>query len=221
MPLSEQPTPPEGIAAAPQAPPEDKTPPPTLKPAPIAAAPAPKPLAPPVAAPAPKPVAPPPVAAPKPPAPPIAAPRPPAPPMAAPKPPAPPPMAAPRPPAPPPIAATKPPAPPPAAPPAPPAPIQTQTMADLYLSQGHFDKAVPILESLLAADPTSAQLREKLIDAKQQAVMGSTQPGFEDSDEEDEQPPPAGQGKLRGLLSKVRSRRKAASPNPSLSGKEP
>lgn len=124
-------------------------------------------------------------------------------------------------------AAPKPPAPPaprpvsPPAPVAPPAPIQTQTMADLYLSQGHFDKAVPILESLLAADPTSASLREKLIDAKQQAVMGSTQPGFEDSDEEDEQPPPAGQGKLRGLLSKVRSRRKAAPPNPSLSGKEP
>lgn len=50
-----------------------------------------------------------------------------------------------------------------------PASIQTVTMADLFVQQGHAAKAVPIYEGLLAEDPANASLREKLIAARRAA----------------------------------------------------
>jgi len=40
----------------------------------------------------------------------------------------------------------------------------TLTIADLYLKQGHFDKAVEVYQELLASDPQNLMLRQKLSD---------------------------------------------------------
>lgn len=41
-------------------------------------------------------------------------------------------------------------------------PLETETLARLYLAQGHPEKALPILERLLSRDPERVSLRESL-----------------------------------------------------------
>lgn len=40
--------------------------------------------------------------------------------------------------------------------------IETPTMAELYASQGHFDKAVTVYRNLLARDPNETQYLERI-----------------------------------------------------------
>ncbi len=97
-------------------------------------------------------------------------------------------------------------------------PIQTATMADLFVSQGHPEKAVPIYQKLLQANPTDGELIRKLTDAARAAAAAEASA------------PPAlaadgdGGGSREALhqtLEKVRSRRRAPSAHPALAGKEP
>ena len=58
-----------------------------------------------------------------------------------------------------------------------PAPIQTATMADLFVKQGHPEQAIPIYEALLASDPGNPSLSEKLAAARSAAAKPSASAG--------------------------------------------
>lgn len=75
-----------------------------------------------------------------------------------------------------------------------PASIQTVTMADLFVQQGHAAKAIPIYERLLAEDPSNVTLREKLITARRAAFPPPEagvvpQPSPRTPDDEPTEPP--------------------------------
>lgn len=127
--------------------------------------------------------------------------------------------------------------------------IQTVTMADLFVRQGHPEQAIPIYEKLLAAEPGSAVLREKLtstraaLAGKQLEPTESTPP---DADTGAVPPGPAAdeatvpphgpeplawsepapspvltaRERLTAALGTVRSRRRAPTSAPALAGRD-
>ena len=51
--------------------------------------------------------------------------------------------------------------------------VASATMAELYLKQGHPDKAIEVYEELLKKDPNNATARKKLIELKEKAAVDS------------------------------------------------
>ena len=49
-------------------------------------------------------------------------------------------------------------------------PIPTDTLADIYLKQGHLDRALGVYEEILAKDPQNAGVREKYEDLRRRAA---------------------------------------------------
>ena len=60
------------------------------------------------------------------------------------------------------------------------------TIADLYLKQGHFDKAVEVYQELLASDPQNLMLRQKLMEIvdrqQKESAVDKTGPKFKKND---------------------------------------
>ncbi len=104
------------------------------------------------------------------------------------------------------------PAPPPARVTSPAVPIQTATVGDLFVQQGHPEKAIPIYENLLRLDPSNADLARKLAAAQSATAAPAPDPPPSPA------PNPArgADAELRTLLSRVRGRRRGPTPAPAL-----
>lgn len=123
-------------------------------------------------------------------------------------------------------------------------------MADLFVRQGHPEQAIPIYEKLLAAEPQSAVLREKLTSARAALAAKQPQPAAESTPsdlamgavppmpeaDESTRPPDGPQpvawsepapspalssrDRLTKVLGNVRSRRRAPAAAPALAGRD-